>query len=278
MLPTATIVFREFLEIALVISLVMAATQGLPGRARLILTGLGLGFLGAGVIAFFTDTLAASVHGTGQDIFNAGVLFVAVGFLSWTVIWMKHHAKHLSHHIRKVGSEIVAGEKSQWVLVTVVALASLREGAEIVLFTYGMVASGQFTWSSILAGAALGAVAGIVVGSMLYLGLLKTARRHLLAVTSWLLILLTAGMAAQGASYLIAAGLLPDLIPQMWDTSNFISGKGLLGETLGVLIGYTPRPSGMEVLFYIAVVALIALFMYRPWQRTAPGGAKSLNA
>jgi high-affinity iron transporter len=278
MLPTATIVFREFLEIALVISLVMAATQGLPGRARLILTGLGLGFLGAGVIAFFTDTLAASVHGTGQDIFNAGVLFVAVGFLSWTVIWMKHHAKHLSHHIRKVGSEIVAGEKSQWVLVTVVALASLREGAEIVLFTYGMVASGQFTWSSILAGAALGAVAGIVVGSMLYLGLLKTARRHLLAVTSWLLILLTAGMAAQGASYLIAAGLLPDLIPQMWDTSNFISGKGLLGETLGVLIGYTPRPSGMEVLFYITIIALIALFMYRPWQRNAPDGAKSLNA
>jgi high-affinity iron transporter len=64
----------------------------------------------------------------------------------------------------------------------------------------------------------------------------------------------------------------------MWDTSNFISGKGLLGETLGVLIGYTPRPSGMEVLFYIAVIALIALFMYRPWQRTAPGGVKSLNA
>jgi high-affinity iron transporter len=191
---------------------------------------------------------------------------VAVGFLSWTVIWMKHHAKHLSHRIRKVGSEIVAGETSHWVLVTIVALASLREGAEIVLFSYGMLASGQVTWSSIIMGALLGGVGGIVVGVMLYLGLLRTVRRHLFAVTSWLLVFLTAGMAAHGASYLIAAGVLPDLVPQMWNTSHLISGDSLAGEILGVLIGYTPNPSGMEVLFYVTVVASIALLMYRPWE------------
>jgi high-affinity iron transporter len=179
---------------------------------------------------------------------------------------MKHHAQHLSHRIRKVGSEIVAGETSHWVLVTIVALASLREGAEIVLFSYGMLASGQVTWSSIIMGGLLGGVGGTVVGVMLYLGLLRTARRHLFSVTSWLLVLLTAGMAAHGASYLIAAGVLPDLVPQMWNTSHLISGDSLAGEILGVLIGYTPHPSGMEVLFYGSVVVLVSLLMYRPWQ------------
>jgi len=266
MLSIATIVFREFLEIALIISLVMAATQGLQGRINIILLGLGIGFLGAGIIAFFTDTLAASVEGTGQDIFNAGVLFVAVGFLSWTVIWMKHHAKHLSQRIHKVGSDIVAGETSVWVLITIVALASLREGAEIVLFTYGMMASGQVTWPAVFTGASLGALGGTVVGVMLYLGLLRAARKHLFAITSWLLVFLTAGMAAHGASYLIAADVLPDLVPQMWNTSHLISGDSLAGEILGVLIGYTPHPSGMEVLFYMAVVGVIPLLMYRPWE------------
>ncbi len=274
-LPVATIVFRECLEIALIISLVMAATQGLKGRVGMVLTGLGLGFLGAAILPFFMDTLAASVEQKTGPILFAGVLFVAVGFLSWIVIWMKH-----------------------WVLVTIVALASLREGAETVFFIdgmlaasgpmtegmtmcrplepgmvfsiYEMLASGQVTWSSIIMGGLLGGVGLTVVGVMLYLGLLRTARRHLFSVTSWLLVLLTARMAAHGARYLIQAGVLPDLVPQMWSTSHIVSSShGLLGEIglLGVLIGYTPsNPTGMQVLFYVTVVASIALLMYRPWE------------
>lgn len=257
MFPTATIVFREIIEVALVIGIVMAATKGLPGRVSLVLAGLGVGVLGSAVIAFFTESIANAIDGMGQEIFNAAVMFVAVGFLSWTVIWMKTHGRELAQKLKTVGDEVVRGDKSVYVLVGVVALATFREGAEIVLFTYGMTASGAFPISDILIGGIAGAIGGAIVGLMLYMGLLKAAQKHLFTVTSWLLIVLTAGMAAQGANFLIAAGVLPTLHPQVWDTSSILSGGSFLGETLKVLIGYTPRPTGMELVFYSSVLVIV---------------------
>ena len=257
MFPTATIVFREIIEVALVIGIVLAATRGLPGRVGLVLAGLGLGILGSIIIAFFTETISQAIDGVGQEIFNATVMFIAVGFLSWTVIWMKTHGRELAQNLKAVGQDVVAGNKSIYVLIGVVALATFREGAEIVLFTYGMTASGAYSFSEIVMGGLIGAAGGTVVGLMLYLGLLKAAQKHLFAVTSWMLIILTAGMAAQGANFLIAAGVLPELYPQVWDTSAILSGGSFLGETLKVLVGYTPRPTGMELVFYISVLLVV---------------------
>ena len=259
MFPTATIVFREIIEVALVIGIVMAATRGLPGRVNLILAGLGLGVLGSAIIAFFTQSISDAIDGMGQEIFNATVMFVAVGFLSWTVIWMKTHGRELAHNLKAVGQDVLSGHRSAYVLVGVVALATFREGAEIALFTYGMTASGAYTLAQIVTGGVIGAIGGAIVGGMLYFGLLKAAQKHLFTVTSWLLIVLTAGMAAQGANFLIAAGVLPEIIPQVWDTSAILSGDGFLGETLKVLIGYTPRPTGMELVFYSTVLLIVGV-------------------
>ncbi|MBL4804901.1 MAG: FTR1 family protein [Alphaproteobacteria bacterium] len=257
MFPTATIVFREIIEVALVVGVVMAATRGLPGRINLVLAGLGLGVFGSAVIAFFTDSISQAIDGVGQEVFNAAVMFTAVGFLSWTVIWMKTHGRELAQNLKTMGQDVVSGDKSAYVLVGVVALATFREGAEIVLFTYGMLASGAFPLSEIVIGGIGGLVGGSIVGLMLYMGLLKAAQRYLFTVTSWLLIVLTAGMAAQGANFLIAAGILPALHPEVWDTSAILSGGSFLGETLKVLVGYTPRPTGMELVFYSTVLLVV---------------------
>jgi high-affinity iron transporter len=268
MFPTATIVFREIIEVALVVGIVMAATAGLPGRFKLVLGGLGLGVLGSVVIAFFTDSISQAIDGVGQEIFNACVMFVAVGFLSWTVIWMKTHGRQLAQNIKAVGADVMRGDRSVYVLVGVIALATFREGAEIVLFTYGMLASGAFPISEIVLGGVIGGLGGAVIGLMLYMGLLRAAQKHLFTVTSWMLIVLTAGMAAQGANFLIAAGVLPPLHPQIWDTSAILSGGSFLGETLKVLVGYTPRPTGMELVFYGAVLLSVGV-VYK-----VVGGAK----
>ena len=257
MLPTATIVFREFLEIALVLTIIMAATNGLKGRLYLVLAGLGIGVAGSAVIAFFTDGISEAMDGVGQEIFNAIIMFVAVGFLSWTVVWMKQHGRELSQHLHQVGADVIDGSKPLYVITIVVALATFREGAEIVLFTYGMSASGQYGLAAIVMGGLLGAGAGTVVGILFYIGLLKVAKKHLFAVTGWMLIVLTAGIAAQGAGFLVAADVLPALHPQVWDSSAILSGGSFLGETLGVLIGYNPRPTAIELTFYIVVLVMV---------------------
>lgn len=276
MFPTATIVFREIIEVALVIGIVMAATRGLPGRVNLVLAGLGVGVLGSVIIAFFTQSISQAIEGMGQEIFNAAVMFIAVGFLSWTVIWMKTHGRELAQNLKKVGADVVAGNKSIYIIVGVVALATFREGAEIALFTYGMTASGAFGVHEIVMGGIIGGIGGAIIGAMLYLGLLKAAQKHLFTVTSWMLIILTAGMAAQGANFLIAAGVLPPLHPQVWDTSAIISGNGFIGETLKVLIGYTPKPTGMELVFYSAILVGVGCaykFISAPKKPAAPAVA-----
>lgn len=259
MLPTATIVFREILEIALVLGIVMAATRGMPGRSLIAISGLILGFLGAGIIAFFTDSIAQAVDGAGQEIFNACILFIAVVFLGWTVIWMKKHGRNLTRNLNLMGQDVMEGRKSFYILIGVIAFATFREGAEVVLFSYGMLASGSFTLLEFVEGCLLGLIGGTLVGFMLYYGLLRTFKRHLFTVTSWMLIVLTAGMAAQGANFLIAAGILPELYSHVWDTSSILPAQGILGKTLGVLIGYTPRPSGMELAFYTTTFCILAL-------------------
>ena len=103
MFPTAAIVFREVIEIALVIGIVLAATRGLSGRAYLVLSGLGLGVLGSAVIALFTGQIAQAMNGVGKEIFNALIMFLAVGFLSWTVIWMKTHGRILAQTLKESG-------------------------------------------------------------------------------------------------------------------------------------------------------------------------------
>ena len=256
-LPTMTVVFREVIEIALILGVVMAATRGMAGRVSIALSGLAIGIIGSVIIAFFTNQISEAVEGVGQEIFNAGIMFVAVGFLSWTVIWMKTHGRQLAQNLKTVGQDVMAGNKSKYILVSVIALATFREGAEIVLFSYGMTVSGAHSLSSVIIGGLIGAVGGGLIGALFYFGLLKAAQKYLFTVTSWLLIILTAGMAAQGAAFLIQADILPALMPQVWDTSTLISGHSFTGEMLKVLMGYTPRPTGMELIFYTAILIFI---------------------
>ena len=75
---TAIIVFREFLEIALVLTIILAATEGLKGRGVLLATGLIIGAAGSVVIAYFTDSISNALEGVGQEVFNAAIMFIAV--------------------------------------------------------------------------------------------------------------------------------------------------------------------------------------------------------
>jgi len=256
MLSAALIVFREVLEAALIIGIVLTATRGVAGRARSIALGIAAGIGGACLVAYFADTLAQAAEGVGPELFNAGVLLVATAMLAWHNLWMVQHGRALASEMNQVGQAVATGNRPVQVLAIVVALAVLREGAEVVLFAYGIAAAGTDT-GTLLMGGLLGIVAGMAVGGALYLGLLRIPTRHLFAVTSGLLVLLAAGMAAQASAFLIQAGLLPAITPVLWDTSAVLSEKSVFGQMLHTLVGYVDRPAGMQLLVYVFAVALI---------------------
>lgn len=259
MLATAIIVFREVLEMAVVVGVVMAAAEGAPARNRWVGIGLLVGFLGAGLVAAFAGTISDAAEGMGQEYFNTAILAVAAGLIAWTVIWMRQHGREMAAKLKQTGRAVAAGESPMYMLAVVVGLAVLREGSEAVLFVYGIALSQPETWMDIAAGVVLGLAGGALVGALLYLGLLKISARHLFSVTSLLLALLASGMAAQAAGYLVSAGALPALIDPLWDSSWLLSQKGVAGRVFSVLVGYEERPSAMEALFYAGTLGGILL-------------------
>jgi high-affinity iron transporter len=85
--------------------------------------------------------------------------------------------------------------------------------------------------------------------------------RHLFTVTSWLILLLAAGMASQAAAFLLQADLLPPLGPSLWDTSFLLAEHSLPGRVLHTLIGYTAQPAGIQLVFYLTTLLIIGGLM-----------------
>lgn len=256
MLSTALIVFREVLEAALILGIVLTATRGVIGRAHPIFAGLAAGVVGACLVALSADKLAQLAEGVGPELLNASVLLAATVMIAWHNLWMAQHGRELATNIKSMGRDVSSGSRPVHMLAIVVALAVLREGSEVVLFLYGIAASGA-TGGELLAGALLGLAAGLGIGGALYLGLLRIPTRHLFSVTTALLVLLAAGMAAQAGAYLIQAGVLPAIKPVLWDSSAILPEHSLIGQMLHTLVGYVDRPSGMQLLVYLATVTVI---------------------
>jgi high-affinity iron transporter len=259
MFGTALIVFREVLEAALIVGIVAAATQGIPGRARYIAGGLGAGLIGSILVAFGAEGISQLAEGMGQELFNASILGIAVAMLAWHNIWMSVHGRELAASAKQLGRDVAQGARELSVVLVVIAVAVLREGSETVLFLYGVAISGDASRAGMIAGGAIGLLGGVLLGVLVFRGLLRIPLRHFFTATSVLVLLLAAGMAAQAARFLIQANVLPSLASPLWDTSSVVSNSSTMGKLLQGLVGYDAQPAGMQIAFFLVVlVAIVA--------------------
>jgi high-affinity iron transporter len=270
MIATALIVFREVLEAALIVGIVSAATRGIPGRARWIGGGLAAGLLGSILVAAGAGMISQLAEGMGQELFNAAILLVAVAMLAWHNIWMTSHGRELAANARRIGADVRSGAAEMSIVLVVIGVAVLREGSETVLFLYGVAASGETGRASMVTGGLIGVACGVLVGVLLFRGLLRIPLKWFFSVTSALVLLLAAGMAAQAARFLIQADMLPSLASPLWDTSKLVSNSSLLGKALTGLVGYDAQPAGMQIAAFVIVLAAIALGMALVKRRDTP--------
>jgi high-affinity iron transporter len=191
--------------------------------------------------------LSNAFEGTGQEVFTASILSFAVVMLSWHILWMSHHARSVARELRQVGQQVRLGQRSLAALAGVVAVAVLREGAEVVLFLYGIAAASATGPLAMLAGGMAGLGLACAASWLLYRGLVIIPLHRLFSVTNGLIALLAAGMAGQAAAILHSADLLPGWGEQMWNTSFILADDSFLGRSLHALVGYSARPSGIQL-------------------------------
>jgi high-affinity iron transporter len=257
MLATLVIVFREVIEAGLIVGIVLAATQGVPRRSLWVTYGVVAGVLGACLVAAFAGELASLFEGSGQEIFNATILLLAVCMLTWHNVWMAGHGREMAREMKAVGAEVSAGQRSLAALAIVVGVAVLREGSEVVLFLYGIASQGGTSQSAMLIGGALGLIAGAGVSALMFLGLLQIPAGKLFSVTAWLITLLAAGMAAQAVLFMQQGGYLQFWQSTLWDTSWLLSQDSIGGRLLHTLIGYSDAPNGAQLAAYLVTIAAI---------------------
>lgn len=258
MLQIAIVVFREILEISLILGILTAATKEIHGRTKWLISGLSLGIIASLILAFFTDKISESLDGMGQEFFNGLILMSAAFMIGWTVLWMQKHAKSISGELKRLSNSVRDGKKPLYVLAVVVFLSVLRESAEIVLFTYSYYVSGteiREIASGLITGIALGSAAGLA----LYFGIIKAFGKYFFIVTTWLLVFLCAGISMQGIGFWINANIVPSLINPAFDASEILSQQSYFGKFLNMFFGYIDQPSGMQLIVYFSSLAILTI-------------------
>ncbi|HID35797.1 MAG TPA: iron permease [Ghiorsea sp.] len=256
MLSALIIVFREVLEMSIVLGMLFAATKGVAGAKRSILTGAGLGLLGAFVFAIFMEEVENAMDGAGEFVFNAIVLGIASVLLAWTVVWMSKHGREMSQRIKQVGESVADGSTPMIGLMLISLAAVMREGGEAVFFLFGVMQV-EGDPQAMLWGGLLGLLAGGALGLILYQGLIRIPMKHVFSVMGALLILLAAGMASQAANNLVLVDMIPPIIDTLWDSSFILSDESLVGEIMHVMVGYDSQPSGMQMMVFVATLGVV---------------------
>ncbi len=261
MIAALIIVFREVFEAGLIIGIVLAVTRTVRHRNQWIGGGVVVGVLAACLVAVFAGALSNLFAGMGQELFNAAILVIAVVMLTWHNVWMARHGSELAGELRAAGQAVVDGSKSLLALAVVVGVAVLREGSEVVLFLYGVIAARSDTGWDVALGGAAGLGLGALVTLLTYFGLVRIPTRALFTTTTILIALLAAGMAAQAAAFLEKANWLTAMDNVVWDSGWLLSDSSIPGKALHTLIGYTDQPTAMQLVVYLAILAVTFVLM-----------------
>jgi len=264
MIASLIITFRETLEAALVTGIVLSYLSRTRQTRynRVVYAAVASGVVAAVIGAFFFSRLAGGFTGQAEQLFEGITMLLGALLLSTMILWMMRQ-RHLAQELEaRVATEVA--EAHSWGLFSLVFLAVLREGIETVIFLGAVSATAA---SGGLVGALIGIGVAIVLGYLIFVGAHKVNVKTFFNVTSLLLILFAAGLVAHGVHELQEAGVVPALIEHVWDINPPVNAdggypplheNGYIGSLLKSLLGYNGNPSLIEVLSYVAYLAVIA--------------------
>ena len=254
MFQIAIIVFRESLEIFLILGIVFAATKNLRNRYRAIGSGILIGIVGALFVSSCASTIAESYDGYGQELFNILLLSLTIFMIFVTIIWMRDRASKIKLDFKNLEQQRMHNLRAQASLALMVASLFFREGSEIVLFLTSILSVNHFSFYEILFALLSGISLGLASGCVLYLGIFKAAGRHIFKITSSLLILVASGLASEIANLISSADLMHIGSEIFWDSSWLLDDDSIIGRVLKIIIGYNARPTSLQMLFYFSTL------------------------
>ncbi len=263
MIPSFIITFRETLEAALVVGIILSYLVRIEQTKynNVVYVGVISGIVASIIGALLFTSIAGGFTGRAEEIFEGITMLFGALLLTTMILWMmkqKHIAMELEH---RVATELTKAYK--FGLFSLVFIAVLREGIETVIF---LGASSFVSTNNTMIGALAGITAAIFLGYAIFVGSMKINIKKFFNITSILLILFAAGLVAHGVHELQEATIIPTVIEQVWDINPpvnpggsypILHEEGYIGSILKGLFGYNGNPSLIEVLSYLVYLALV---------------------
>ena len=258
MLASFLITLREGLEAALIVGIVLGVLRklGHTDRSRAVWAGV-LAAVGVSVAAGLAlNALGVAFEGRGEEIFEGMAMLLAAGVLTWMIFWMRRQGRQIQAELESDVRRATA-TGNVWALFSLAFVAVVREGIETVLFLTA--AAFSATPAQTLIGGTVGLVVAVALGWLMFAAGKRLDVRAFFRVTSVLLILFAAGLAAHGVHELQEAGVLPIIIEHVWDINSILDENSTVGSILKALFGYNGNPSLLETVSYAAYYLVIGV-------------------
>jgi high-affinity iron transporter len=246
---------REGLEATLVVVILVAYLVKSQRRGLLPRIWAGVGIAVAISLAFgaLLTFGPRGMSGEAQEALGGFLSVVAVGFVTWMVMWMARSARHLSGELKgQVDKAALAGGLS---LVLVAMLAVGREGLETALFLWAATQAAGSTPSA-LVGAGLGLLTAVVLGYLFYRGAVKINLSKFFTWTGAILIVVAAGVLSYGVHDLQEGGVLPGLNSLAFDLRGVFTEDTWVGSLLKGTLNFTPDTTWLQAVVWVVYVAV----------------------
>ena len=259
MLATLVIFLREGVEASMIIAILLAYLNRIGRREhfRDVFVGVGAALVlatGGGVAAY--ETIRSYNGSRVQTIIETVTYLIAATVLTYMTFWMRKHARSLSRELRSRADAALDG-RARWGLGLLAFQAVGREGLETVVFTLAIIFSTSAAGA--LSGAVIGLAGSLGIAFVIYRLGHKLNLARFFTVIGVLLMVFAAGLLADAVQNLQELGWLPVLDAPMWHTARLLSEESALGDVLHSFFGYSDAPTPLQLLIYLAYLAVVVV-------------------
>lgn len=264
MLPTFVIGLREGLEAALIVGIIAAflVQQGRRDALRWMWLGVVVAVLLCAGAAWALHVAEENLPQREQEQLETVIALVAVGMITWMIVWMRRHSADLKGDLQERASlALVSG--SALGLILMAFLAVLREGLETAVF---MLAAFQQSDRPGLTGtgALLGVAVAVVLGYLIYRGGVKINLSRFFRVTGVVLVLVGAGLLAFAVHTAHEAGWWHLLLGRAVDLTWLIDPGSVQSALITGMFGIQPEPTWGELLAFAIYAVPMTIYVCRP--------------
>ncbi|WP_202149117.1 FTR1 family protein [Candidatus Sarmatiella mevalonica] len=252
MFRIAIVIFRETVEIAIILAMILAVTRNIKNSKIFVLSGVILGVTVSSLFALFIQNFSTAFSGLGDEVVDAFVMLVSSLVTTWTVLWMNEK------YTPDAFCSLRSSSNMPLAITSLVSVLLIREAIEIIMLVYSVSAVTDISVDQYIVSVFIGFICAALVGLLVYRSSEIISKNALIKIASWCLTILSAVLASEAAAIFSSLGMIEIYHNKpLWNSSIFISNESYLGHILRSVVGYVANPNAAQVLGYLSPFVII---------------------